>query len=154
MIRKLISRFNRSFAERMVATRRKHQVPVKIWFEPEKGAGKLKQSAENLFMSGETQDLSATGVGFLVSSIRLKENYLVGQNRVLNVELDLPGAKVRMQVIGQRYEQVGIHIYTSRYLIGASICQMEEADREVYEHFIQHGDARKKGSLALGIDKT
>lgn len=152
MIRKLISRFNRSFAERMVAPRRKHQVPVKVWFEPEKG--RLKQATENLFISGETCDLSATGIGFLVSSVRIKENYLVGQNRVLNVELDLPGAKVRMQVVGQRYEQVGIHISTSRYLIGANICQMEEADREVYEHFIQHGDARKKGSLALGIDKT
>jgi c-di-GMP-binding flagellar brake protein YcgR len=138
----------------MVAPRRKHQVPVKIWFEPEKNTGKLKNSTENLFMSGETADISATGIGFLVSSIRIKENYLVGQNRVLNAELDLSGAKVRMKIIGHRYEQVGIHISTSLYLIGASICQMEEADREVYQHFIQHGDARKKGSLALGIDKT
>jgi hypothetical protein len=153
MIRKLISRFNRSFAERMVATRRKHQVPVKIWFEPEKGAGKLKQSAENLFMSGETQDLSATGVGFLVSSIRLKENYLVGAKSCPQCRTRLPGAKVRMQVIGQDTNRSDSHLHVA-YLIGASICQMEEADREVYEHFIQHGDARKKGSLALGVDKT
>lgn len=154
MIRKLISKFNRSIAERMVAPRRKHQVPVKVWFEPEKGSGRLKQSTENLYISGETHDLSSSGIGFLVSSIRIKEFYLVGENRVLNAEIDLPGAKVRMKIIGQRYEQVGIHISTSRYLIGASICQIEEADREVYEHFLQHGDARKKGSLALGIDKT
>lgn len=154
MIRKLISKFNRSLAERMVAPRRKHQVPVKVWFEPEKAIGRLKQSTENLFMSGETHDLSQSGIGFLVSSIRIKENYLVGENRILNAEIDLPGAKVRMQIIGQRYEQVGIHVSTSRYLIGASICQMEEADREVYEHFLRYGDASKKGSLALGIDKT
>ena len=73
---------------------------------------------------------------------------------MLNVELDFPCAKVLMQVVGQRYEQVGPHVSTSRYLIGASICEMDEADREVYEHFLQHGDARGKGSLALGIDKT
>jgi hypothetical protein len=138
----------------MVAPRRKHQVPVKVWYEPEKSNGRLKQSTENLFMSGETHDLSTSGIGFLVSSIRIKENYLVGENRVLNAEIDLPGAKVRMQIIGRRYEQVGIHVSSSRYLIGASICQIQEADREVYEHFLQFGDARKKGSLALGIDKT
>ena len=154
MIRKLISKFNRSLAERMVSPRRKHQVPVKVWFEPEKSSGRLKQSTENLYISGETHDLSSSGIGFLVSSIRIKEFYLVGENRVLNAEIDLSGAKLRMKIIGQRYEQVGIHISTSRYLIGASICQMEEADREVYEHFLRHGDASKKGSLALGIDKT
>lgn len=154
MIRKLISKFNRSLSERMVAPRRKHQVPVKVWFEPEKAPGRLKQSTENLYISGETYDLSTNGISFLISSIRLKENYLVGENRVLNVEIDLPGAKVRMQVIGRRYEQVGANISASRYLIGASICEMEESDREVYEHFLQHGDARKKGSLALGVNKT
>jgi hypothetical protein len=154
MIRKLISKFNRSLAERMVAPRRKHQVPVKVWFEPEKKTGRLKQSTENLFICGETNDLSASGIGFLVSSIRLKENYLIGENRVLNVEIDLPGAKVRMQVVGQRYEQIGTNISASRYLIGASICEMDESVREVYEHFLQHGDARKKGSLALGVNKT
>lgn len=102
---------------------------------------------------GETKDMSRSGIGFIVSAIRIRENYLVGQERVLNAEMDLPGGKVQMQIVGTRYEQVGQHISTARYLVGARITQMTKEDREVYEYFLRHGDKRKKGSLALGIDK-
>ncbi|MDQ3131965.1 MAG: PilZ domain-containing protein [Acidobacteriota bacterium] len=154
MIRKLISRFNKSFAERMVAERRRHSVPIKVWFEPDKTTGKLKLPIEKLTISGETKDLSVSGIAFIVSSIRIKENYLVGEGCTLNAEIDFPTGKVRMQIVGQRYEQVGQHISTARYLIGAQIIQISEEDREVYDHFLRYGDERKKGSLAFGVDKT
>lgn len=154
MIRRLISKFNRSLAARMVAVRRKHEAPIKVWFEPERATGKLKYSTGIVSISGETKDLSSSGIGFVVSSIRIKENYLVGENRTLNVEIDLPQGKVQMQVVGQRYEQVGIHISASRYMIGAQIVKITDEDREIYEHFLQHGDERRKTSLALGVDKT
>ena len=153
MIRKLISKFNRSLAERMVAERYKHSLPIKIWFEPDKATGKL-MPVEKLSVLGETKDLSSSGIGFIVSSIRIKENYLVGEQRLLNAEIDFPTGKVRMQVVGQRYEQVGLHVSTARYLIGAKIVQISEDDREAYEHFLHHGNKRGKASLALGVDKT
>jgi hypothetical protein len=103
---------------------------------------------------GETRDLSNSGIGFIVSSIRIKENYLVGEERLLNAEIDFPTGKVRMRIIGQRYEQVGQHVSTARYLIGAKIVEISDEDREVYEHFLLHGDNRGKRSLALGVDKT
>ena len=37
---------------------------------------------------------------------------------------------------------------------GAKIVEISEEDREVYEHFLLHGDNRGKRSLALGVDKT
>ena len=153
MIRKLISRFNKSITERVVSPRKKYEVPIKIWFEPSKNTGNLTVTSENLVMTGETKDMSRSGIGFIVSAIRIRENYLVGAERTLNAELDLPGGKVQMQIVGSRYEQVGEHISTARYLVGAKITQMSKEDREAYEYFLRHGDKRKKGSLALGVDK-
>jgi hypothetical protein len=138
----------------MVAERRKHSFPIKVWFEPDKGTGKLKLPIEKLTVHGETMDMSSSGIGFIVSSIRIKENYLVGEGCTLNVEIDLPTGKVPMQVVGRRYEQVGQHISTARYLIGAEIINVSEEAREAYEHFLFHGERQGKRSLAFGVDKT
>ena len=153
MIRKLVSKLNKSLMERVVSPRKKYEVPIKIWFEPERVTARLNMPGENLVMTGETKDMSRSGIGFIVAAIRIRENYLVGAERILNAEMDLPGGKVQMQIIGSRYEQVGQHISTARYLVGAKITQMSKEDREAYEYFLRHGDKRKKGSLALGIDK-
>lgn len=153
MIRKLISKFNKSLAERAVSARHKLEIPIKVWLEPDQNTGRLPGSVENLSIAGKTHDLSVTGVAFIVSSIRIRENYLVGEGRVLNAELDLPQGKVRMQIIGQRYEQVGQHISTAKFLVGAKIVKISAGDREAYEHFLRYGKKLKEGSLALGIDE-
>ena len=152
MIRKLVSKLNKTITERVVSPRKKYEVPIKIWFEPDKGTGRLK-SPESLIMTGETKDLSRSGVGFIVAAIRIQENYLVGGGRVLNAELDLPSGKIQMKIVGMRYEEVGQHISTARFLVGARITEMSDENREAYEHFLRYGDKLKKGSLALGIDK-
>ena len=132
-------------AERVVAVRHKREVPIRLSLEPN---GKTARTADALpkilYVSGETADLSHSGIAFVVPSIRIKENYLVGENCVLNAELDLPNGKISMKVVGQRYEQVGEHISTSRYLVGASIEEINEENREAYNHFLRYGD--KKGS--------
>ena len=93
-------------------------------------------------MSGETVDVSKTGIAFLVPQIRIKENYLVGQDRPLNVEIDLPGGKVRMRVVGRRYEREGIHLSDERYLVGAEIIDMSKQDRDTYNQFLRYGGKR------------
>lgn len=154
MIRNLITKFRRTFNEKVVAPRKDFHVPIKIWLEPDRHTGKLQMPSEHLSISGETKDLSATGIGFVVASIRLKENYLVGEGRTLNAELDLPGGKVKMQIIGLRHEQFGKHISTARFLVGAKITKISENDREVYEDFLRYGKKHLKQSLALGIDES
>lgn len=101
-------------------------------------------------MSGETVDVSKTGVAFMVSQIRMKENYLVGQERVLNVEIDLPGGKVRMRVVGRRYEREGIHLSDERYLVGAEIIEMDKPDRDIYNQFLRYG-GKRRGSTAPSL---
>lgn len=153
MIRKLVSKFSKTINERVVSPRKKYEVPIKIWFEPQRATGSLKMPVENLVITGETKDLSKSGIGFYVTAIRIHENYLVGGGRVLNAELDLPSGKIQMQIVGTRYEEVGQHISTSRFLVGARITKMSDDDREDYEYFLRHGNKRKKGSFALGVDK-
>ena len=147
MIRKLVSRFNRSVTKQIVAARREFHIPIKISITPATNTGNLTVPAAEYSIRGKTQDLSKTGIAFIVSAIRIKEYYLVGQNRLLNVEIDLPNGKVRMQMIGMRYEQVGIHNSMSEFLIGAKIVKIAAADREVYEDFLRRGKLAKKGGV-------
>lgn len=97
--------------------------------------------------------MSKTGIAFIVPAIRLREYYLVGERRTLNAEIDLPSGKIQMQIVGQRYEQVGKHISEARFLIGATIIRIDAQQREAYEEFLQFGKKRNKAKgLALGIE--
>lgn len=142
-------------AERSHALRKKYEAPIKVTFEPQKNTGNLRSSAEGLFLAGETFDLSGTGVAFVVSAIRIKENYLVGHERILNAELDLPGGKIKMKLIGRRYERIGIHLSTEKYVVGAEIVEISPAHRKAYDYFLRHGSRRFANSqtpLEAGID--
>jgi hypothetical protein len=143
-------------SKQVIATRRDYAVPIKLTFEPDRNTGKLRIPLNNLFLTGETKDLSQTGIAFIVSAVRVNEYYLVGEGRTLNAELDLPNGKIKLQIVGQRYEQVGKHISVAQYLIGAKILYMTEENREVYEHFLRYGKKMKKGTgtLQLGIDES
>jgi len=155
MIRELITRFNRSLSERMVSARRRHTAPLKVWFDADVNSERAQELARSACILGETVDISRSGIGFLVPSIRLKEKYLVGQDRNLNIEIDLPTGKVHMKAIGRRYEKVGIHISTERFLVGAEIMSIDDVDKENYETFLKNGNRRLKTAprkLELGID--
>jgi len=155
MIRKLIAKFNRSMAKRVVSIRHKREVPIKLSFAPNKSTGRLDAPPIYVYITGETTDLSSSGIAFVVASIRVKESYLVGENRVLNAELDLPNGKVSMKIIGRRYEQVGEHISTARYLVGASIKEMTDEHRETYNVFLRlSGKKGNTGSLKFGVDES
>ena len=154
MIRKLISDINKSLTKRVVSSRKSLQYPVKIWFEPDNRTGQPNFPVNNYAVLGETSDLSSSGIGFVVSSIRVRENYLIGEGRILNAEIDLPGGKIEMQIIGRRHEQVGQHISTARFLIGAEIVKMTADNRESYEHFLRYGNRFNTGELKLGIDRS
>lgn len=118
--------------------------PMSVWFEPNNRSGSLRRrdtgrlimQEEMPKLRGETRFLNETEVSFIVPFIRLNESYLVGEGRTLNLELDLPISKVRMQVLGQRYEQVGKHTSVAKYLIGAKIVHMSQADSEIYRGYL------------------
>lgn len=155
MLRKLIAKINQTVSERRAAQRHNFHIPIRIWFESIHKTENPHATNNNHTVWGETKDLSLSGVGFYVPSIRIQENYLVGESRPLNVELDLPGGKLEMKVIGRRYEQTGEHLSVSRYLIGANISEISPENFEVYKQFLLDGkkSSVKAGALELEIDK-
>ncbi len=153
MIRELVSRFSTTLTARRASARKNYHVPVRVCFAPEKNTANLRRtSCDDLFLSGETTDLSETGIGFLVSTIRIKEKYLVGQQRMLDVELDLSGVKVRMQVRGVRYERIGVHLSTEKYLVGAEIVDIDPEDKASYESFLSNGGQIRKSAAAIYVE--
>lgn len=143
--------------ERAAPRRHDYQMPIMISFEPHKNLARKNAATANLSLRGETKDLSRTGIAFVVPSIRLREYYLVGENRLLNAELNLPAGKIKMRIVGQRYEQLGDeHSSTTSYLIGATIAEINDGDREIYEEFLQLGIKTEinHARLELGIDKS
>ena len=152
MLRELITKINRSMKERMVAPRRKHSAIVKLWFDADVKNERAQEAARAACIIGETIDLSRTGIGFLVPSIRTKEKYLVGQERHVNVEIDLPTGKVYMKVLGKRYKKVGIHISTEKFLVGAAISSLTGSDKDNFEAFLKTGDRTGAQGTAHGLE--
>jgi hypothetical protein len=143
-------------SERAAPRRYDYETPVGISFQSFTSNGKPDASAR-LSLRGNTKDLSLKGIAFIVPSIRLREYYLVGENRLLGVEMSLPSGKIKMQVIGRRYEQLGDeHSSTTSYMIGASIEEITDEDRKSYEDFLHAGCKTevKAGALKLETDKS
>ncbi len=151
MIRELITRFNRSLSERLVSSRRRFKAPIKVWFEPEVNTDRARDDARSACIFGETSDISRTGIGFIVPLIRIKEKYLVGQDRNLNIEIDLPSGKVFMRAVGCRYEKVGVHLSAERFFVGAQILSLSGADKENYETFLQNGNRPARGAASMEL---
>lgn len=154
MIRKLFAQFNKSVSMRVVPWRYPYEMPIKLTFEPNKNTGKLSTPQNSLYITGVTKDLSKSGIAFIVPSIRIKENYLVGEDRTLSAEIDSPGGKIHLKITGIRYEQIGQQISTSKYLIGAKIVEMTDENREVYESFLCDDKKIKPRALQLGVDES
>lgn len=139
VIRGFFSKLNGQIFSSFTPSRHKLNVPITVQLQPNRGTGSLVLKKEDFTLKGETRDLSESGISFLVDSIRIREEYLVGQNRVLDAVLELPNGTVKMKVIGQRYEQVDQHDSVAKYLIGAKISEIDAEDRKIYREYILRG---------------
>lgn len=155
MLRRFFSKLSNSFSQSVVSPRQSFHAPVRIWFEPLKTTGKLEMPDKMQSIFGETKNLSETGVAFVVSCIRVEGHYLVGDERVLNAEVELPEGRIRMQIVGRRYEPVENGNGNNKYLIGASILRMSEGHRQIYENFLRQGIRRsKRAGAVLGAEEA
>lgn len=87
-------------------------------------------------LHGHTLDLSDSGLALIVPAITLGEHHLVGENRTLDVKLELPSGPVEMQVTPVRYESLDEHETETGYLIGAKVATMSEADRARFSEYL------------------
>lgn len=151
MLRYWAAKFNKSLSKRSSSRRLEVNVPIKLTVEPDKDTGRLGKPPAGLSITGETVDFSKSGVAFKVSCIRLREFYLVGEGRILSAEVALPNGKVRMRLLGQRYEQTGKHISVTQYVVGAKIVGMPERDEPIYREFLE-GKKERGGALKLEVE--
>jgi len=95
-------------------------------------------------MDGHTLDLSANGMALVVPAITLDEHHLVGENRGLKVQLELPTGPVEMQVRPVRYERLEEDKSETGYLIAVKIVGMSEKDRATYSEYVSTLLQRKR----------
>jgi PilZ domain len=88
------------------------------------------------WMDGHTLDLSSNGLALVVPRITLGEHHLVGENRGLNLKLQLPDGPVEMQATPVRYERLEDDQSETGYVIAAKIVRMSDDDRARYSAYV------------------
>jgi hypothetical protein len=159
MIGTFVRQINESVKNYLSPTRQDFSFPITVSIEPDGQSGSLRKRETGRLVAkeeapkfnGETKNFSENGIAFIVPFIRLGGNYLVGEGKTLNVIMTLPNGNVAMQVVGQRYEQVGKHTSVPKYLVGAKIVTMTSHNRNLYEDYLR---MRKSNTTELVLHIT
>ena len=89
-------------------------------------------------IKGHTLDISSTGLALIVPSIVVNEHHLVGENRNMYVNLELPDGPIEMNVMPIRYERLDEHPTETGYLIGVKLNKIEERERLRFSEYVTH----------------
>lgn len=82
--------------------------------------------------AGYTVNVSKHGLALVLHAQNIDEQYLMGAEGSLSIELDLPnGLSLEIHATPVRYEKLD-----EGYLIGAQISRMKDRDREIYEQYL------------------
>lgn len=83
-------------------------------------------------VAGHTVDISALGLAVVLHAQNIDEQYLLGAEGSMAIELDLPnGLSIEIQATPVRYQKLD-----EGYLIGARISKMTDRDRELYLEYL------------------
>jgi hypothetical protein len=83
--------------------------------------------------SGHTLNVSAHGLAVVLHAQNIDEQYLLGTEGSMAIELDLPnGLSIEFSATPVRYEKLD-----EGYLIGARISEMSERNREFFEAYLR-----------------
>ena len=84
-------------------------------------------------VAGHTLNLSESGLAVMLHAQNIDEEYLMGGDESMAIELDLPnGLAIEIQATPVRYQKL-----PEGYLIGARISRMKGRDRELYEEYLR-----------------
>lgn len=134
LARSLVSRMRQFVGDRRHAKRRKARLEFSLSLaSPAKG---LNGTRRLITLQGHTLDLSESGLALIVPAITLDEHHLVGENRSLNVRLELPTGPIAMHVSPVRYESLEEHKSETGYLIGVRIVSMPDGDGAKFSEYV------------------
>jgi hypothetical protein len=76
-------------------------------------------------------------LALVVPAIRIGEHYLAGEDRTLQVVLELPSGPVHMFATPVRYEPIEENTGELGFVIGAKITEMGAEDRELLRLYLK-----------------
>jgi hypothetical protein len=83
-------------------------------------------------VAGHTLNISGQGLAVMLRAQNIDEQYLLGGEGSMSIELDLPnGVSIEIQATPVRYEK-----RDEGYLIGARISGMSERDQELFKEYL------------------
>lgn len=83
--------------------------------------------------AGHTVNISAHGLAVMLHAQNIDEQYLMGKEGSMAIELDLPnGLSIEIQATPVRHEKL-----SEGYLIGARISEMNPHDRDLFEEYLR-----------------
>jgi len=122
------ARLRQWFGNRRHPARRRVNIPCSVSVcEERDGSGRLRRTPT---LSGNTLDLSSTGLAFTLPAIRIGDRYIAGDDRTLRIILELPTGSVETYAIATRYERIEERGADIVYIIGARITRISESHRE------------------------
>ena len=134
LFRSLAARLREYIKDRRQAERRKVELPVTVSLIEK--VKKVNGGRPLATLRGHTRDISADGLAIVVSSIHIDGHYLVGEGRILQVQLELPDGAVEIKVNPVRYERLDEDESPVGYLIGSGIAQISDDDRKRFLDYI------------------
>lgn len=147
MLVALLKEVNQSVSDFLFLGNRKINLPISITVQPFKGetirnleTGKLVSVAATPTLKTTTLHIGKETISFIVPQIRFNDTNLAGEGRVLDVEIELPNGKVKLEVIGEHYERFGKRTSLAQYLIEAKIVYINPLEEEVYKNYLRHGE--------------
>jgi hypothetical protein len=96
-----------------------------------------KSSRSPTALLGKTIDMSYCGLAFLVPAIRIGHRYIAGENRTLQIILELPTGRVESHAIAKRYERLEERGSDKGYVVGALITRMSENDKQLLADYLK-----------------
>jgi hypothetical protein len=129
LVRSVVSKFSRFIVDRRGAPRVSVRLPFSISIQGTNGNGGRER-----LMEGFTRDVSASGLGLIVHTVRIDSYCIVVDGRSRKLVLRLPNGPVTMSVLPVRSERLGDS--GEGYIIGAQITAIDGGDRQTYLDYL------------------
>ena len=133
LVRSVVSKFSRFIVDRRGEPRVSVRLPFHISLQGANGNGNGNGGQQRL-LEGHTRDVSASGLGLIVNTVRIDSCYIFVDGRQRKLVLQLPDGPVTMSVLPVRSERLGDS--GSGYIIGAQITAIDENDRQRYLDYL------------------
>jgi len=132
--RTIVSRLRQYVGDRRVSKRQSARLELSLSLASSSKSLNGTRRVES--MAGHTVDLSANGIALVVPKITLGDHHLVGENRGINLKVQLPDGPVEMQTAPVRYERLEEQTFETGYLIAVKITRMSAEDRLRYSEYV------------------